>query len=277
MTRLARAFHTKKRLGQNFLVDPESLRAVADNLDAKPGDKVVEIGPGLGFLTRFLSASGADVLAVELDSECVTDLDKLQFPHVTVTNQDFLRFDIGSVGERIKLVGNVPYQITTPIIAHIFGEIGEPSTWFPKIERVVLTVQYEVAQRFVAAAGTEHYSQVSLLVQYFSTPRLIRRVPREFFFPEPQVNSAIVEFVPLDKPPVQVKDIKMLRKVIKAGFSQRRKMIKNNFGFLHAEPDALDAAFAKAHVNPQTRAETLSLQQFARLADAMLEVDRSHD
>jgi len=273
LTRAARAFHTKKRLGQNFLVDPEALEFIAQSLQAKPGDKVLEIGPGLGFLTLFLAETGAEIQAVELDRECVADLDAMAMKNVSITHGDFLAFDLDTVGDTMKVVGNVPYQITTPIVARLFGEVGEPKPWLKKVERVILTVQYEVAQRFVASPGSEHYSQITLLVNYFAKSKMLRKVPRESFFPQPRVSSAIVEFVPLEEPPINCKNTKMLRQVIKAGFSQRRKMLKNNMGFLHADPDQLNEAFARAKVNEQARAENLSLEQFAALTDALLDVN----
>jgi 16S rRNA (adenine1518-N6/adenine1519-N6)-dimethyltransferase len=234
---------------------------------------VLEIGPGLGFLTRFLSTTSANITAVELDRDCVADLEDQHYGNVSITHGDFLGFDIGTVGDTIKLVGNVPYQITTPIIAHIFGEIGEPQPWLSKVERVVLTVQYEVAQRLVAEPRSEHYSQITILVNYFAKARLLKRVPLDSFYPPPRVNSAVVEFIPLKEPPIKCKDIKMLRQVIKAGFGQRRKMLKNNLSFLQADEDVLHEAIARAHVNLQDRAENLSLEQFAALADSFLDID----
>jgi len=238
---------------------------------------VLEIGPGLGFLTRFLMEKRAHILAVELDRECVANLNDAKFGDVHIAHGDFLDFDIGTAGSALKLVGNVPYQITTPIIAHIFGEIGQPQPWLSQVERVVLTVQYEVAQRFVATPGSEHYSQITLLVNYFAKARMLRKVHRDCFFPIPEVTSAIVEFVPLHKPPVDCADGKLLRQVIKAGFSKRRKMFKNNLAFLKADADVIDEAFSRAKVNPQARAEDLSLEQFAALTNVFAEVDnRKH-
>jgi len=274
LIRQARSFHTKRRLGQNFLVDVEALGFIADQLDAKAGDKVLEIGPGLGFLTQFLSETGANITAVELDRECVEDLNNARMKNLNITHGDFLAFDIGTIGDGVKIIGNVPYQITTPIIAHIFGEIGEPSPWLKKVERVVLTVQYEVAQRFVAAPNTEHFSQITLLVNYFSRARMLKKLPTDAFYPAPKVSSAVVEFVPLEKPPVQPKSTKMLRQLIKAGFGQRRKMLKNNLSFLKATPEELSNAFAIARINEQARAEMLGLQKLSDLADALLEIDK---
>lgn len=248
------------------------LEYISQSLELKPGEKVVEIGPGLGFLTRFLSATGAQVIAVELDSECVSDLGKLALPNVSVSHGDFLRFDFGTIGDTIKIVGNVPYQITTPIISHIFGEIGQPKPWLSTVKRVVLTVQYEVAQRFVAKPDTSEYSQITLLINYFASARILRKVPPEAFCPRPEVTSAVVEFRPLPTAPVDCQNTRLLRQVIKAGFSQRRKMMKNNLSFLHSAPGDIHRAFARVGISLQARAETLSLEQFAKLSDALGEI-----
>jgi 16S rRNA (adenine1518-N6/adenine1519-N6)-dimethyltransferase len=233
----------------------------------------VEIGPGLGFLTRFLSDSGAEVTAVELDSEATDDLRKLQLRRVNVIHGDFLRYDLGTVGDTIKLVGNVPYQITTPIVARIFGEIGQPQPWLSCIERVVLTVQLEVAQRLTASPGSSDYAKITLLVNYFARAKILHRLPADDFFPPPEVRSAVVELIPLKQPPIQCSNLKLLRQVVNAGFSQRRKMMKNNFSFLQADAADLNHAFESAGIDLQARAETLSLEQFARLTDKLAAID----
>jgi 16S rRNA (adenine1518-N6/adenine1519-N6)-dimethyltransferase len=272
LTRSARAFHTKRRLGQNFLIDPETLEFIAHSLSATPGETVIEIGPGIGFLTKFLNECGVPVLAVELDNQCVTALNNDRMNNVSITHGDFLKYDLDTTTGALKIVGNVPYQITTPIIARIFGEIGQPKPWLSRVERVVMTVQYEVAKRFVARPGDDDYSQITLLINYFAAASILRKVPREDFYPMPDVTSAIVEFIPLKNPPISCENPRFLRQVIKAGFSQRRKMIKNNLAFLHCEEADLVKAFDQTNINPQSRAETLSLQQFAKLSDALAEI-----
>ncbi|HEY9776060.1 MAG TPA: 16S rRNA (adenine(1518)-N(6)/adenine(1519)-N(6))-dimethyltransferase RsmA [Planktothrix sp.] len=273
LTKQARAFHTKKRLGQHFLVNPEALAEIVETLRIKPGDKVLEIGPGIGFLTRCLSETGADVTAIELDKEAVVNLARLTLPGVSIVQGDFLDLDISTIGDTIKIVGNVPYQITTPIVARIFGELGQPKPWLHQVDRVVLTVQREVAERFVASPGSRDYSQITILVNYFAQSRIVKKVPRDDFFPSPRVDSAVVEFVPREKPLVELTDLKLFRQVIKAGFRARRKMLKNNLSFLHASLDDLNQAFIKAGIDGSARAEDLSLQQFASLSEALSEFD----
>lgn len=243
MIQLARDFRTKKKLGQHFLVEPIALRRITAALDLRPGDSLVEIGPGLGFLTRFLCSSGANITAVELDREAIADLELLQMPGVNLVHKDFLQFDLDTVEKPFKVAGNVPYQITTPIIARLFGEIGEPQPWFYSIEKVVLTVQLEVAERFVAKPNTREYSQITLLAQYFCETKILFEANATEFYPPPKVNSAVVEFTPRAKPPVECNNSKLLRNLIKAGFSQRRKMLRNNLGFLHLSEDAISKVF----------------------------------
>jgi len=270
LTKLARVFHTKKRLGQNFLIDPEVLGRIAGALGLESGDCVVEIGPGLGFLTRFLSASGCRILAVDLDRECVDELQKISLDNVEVHHRDFLQFDLSSIDcPSLKVVGNVPYQITTPIVARLFGEIGTPSPWLSKIDSVVMTVQKEVAERFVANPGSKNYSQITLLIKYYAQAELLEVVPRDAFVPEPNVTSAVVRMVPFKEPPLKCDDHKLLRQIIRAGFKQRRKMLKNNLSFLDRSQDQLGALFASLRIDPMVRAEKLSLEQFASIANAI--------
>jgi len=240
-------------------------------LDITPGDSVVEVGPGIGFLTRHLQAQGAKVTAVELDAECVGALESMTMENVSITHGDFLRYDLTPLG-KIKVVGNVPYQITTPILCYLFGEIGEPKPWFKNIERVVLTVQYEVAQRFVSSPGSKEYSQITLLTNYFAEAEIMQILPPASFYPAPRVTSAVVRFKPRTEPPVPCSNGKLLRQLIRAGFSQRRKMLKNNLAFLKMDEGSLNKIFSQLHLDPQSRAERLSLLQFARLTDAVEQV-----
>ena len=266
----ARAFHNKKRLGQNFLINPDILAQIARALSVEPNDHVLEIGPGLGFLTAVLLGLGAEVVAVELDEECVKILEDLSLPRLNVIHQDFLQCDLKSiVKEKTKVIGNVPYQITTPILVRLLGEIGEPSPWLKSIETIVLTVQKEVAERFVAKVGEEEYSQISVLVQYFVKADILFTINAENFYPAPEVTSAVVKLVPHPEPPVQCGDPKLLRHIVSAGFQQRRKMLKNNLSFLGLSQKQIMDVFAKLNFDPQVRAERLGLEQFALLADEL--------
>ncbi len=274
LLRLAKQFHAKKQLGQHFLVDPDQLERIAAALTLTPQDNVLEIGPGLGFLTAYLAASGAEVTAVELDAAVLAQLEQEQIGNVHLVHGDFLAYDLCqltghlSSGSKLKVAGNVPYQITSKIIAHLFGELDKPSPWVGEIDRVVLTVQLEVARRFIAAPGTEDYSQISILVNYYSIPTLIDVVPAGSFFPVPQVDSAVVAFDVRRAPAVTCQNMRLFRQLVQAGFRSRRKMFRNNLSFLSLTQDEVSAVFRNLQMDPQIRAERLSLEQFARLCDA---------
>jgi 16S rRNA (adenine1518-N6/adenine1519-N6)-dimethyltransferase len=163
----ASSFFARKYLGQNFLINSGALLKIADQLSLAKGDNVLEIGPGLGFLTEVLVASGVPVQAIELDQNCVTALEKLALPGLTVIQNDFLQVDLENIiANRTKVIGNIPYNITTPIITKLLGEIGQPAPWLSKIQLIVLTVQLELAQRLVAGPGKKDYGQITLLLNY---------------------------------------------------------------------------------------------------------------
>lgn len=275
LLRLSKRFHTKKHLGQHFLIDPEQLERITQALSLDSADQVLEIGPGLGFLTRFLCHTGASVTAVELDAGAVSKLQELNLPHLNVVHGDILRFDplplvakLAS-GRKLKIAGNVPYQITSKIVAHLFGELDKPSPWLPYLDKIVLTVQLEVGRRFVAQAGQKDYSQITVLTSYYSQAKLLEVVPPESFYPPPQVHSAVVEFTPHIVPPVMCQNVRLMRQLVQAGFNQRRKMLRNNLSFVGLSPDELAKVFQEIKLDPQVRAERLSLEQFARLADCL--------
>lgn len=271
----ARAFHLKKRLGQHFLVDVEALQKIVSALEATADDTIVEVGPGIGFLTRFLAQVGARVVAIELDRESVERLRAAKYPNVEIKHGDFLRFDLNikaTAEGTMKVVGNVPYQITGLIIGHLLGELDKPSPWLHRIKNIVLTVQYEVAQRIVAKPGESEYSRLSILAQQYCEAHLVQRVPADAFVPPPEVNSAIVRLIPRPTPAVHCSNMTLMRQLVEAGFRQRRKMFRNALGFLRLPQGTVDATFARLSMDPQVRAERLSLKQFAMLADAFHEI-----
>jgi 16S rRNA (adenine1518-N6/adenine1519-N6)-dimethyltransferase len=276
LKQIAREFHAKKRLGQNFLINSERLSEISLALNLAPGDHVLEIGPGLGFLTAELAASGASVKAVELDKQCIKALEDRSFPNLKLIEADFLACDLAAIlTEKTKIVGNIPYNITSPIIARLLGEIGEPSPWLSEIDSIILTVQREVAHRLVAKAGDDHYSQISLLINYFAEAELLFLVQPQEFYPIPDVTSAVVRLIPHAAPPVQCHNHKLLRQLIQAGFRQRRKMLKNNLGFLKLPAEQIADIFRQLNFDPQVRAERLSLKQFALLSDAYSQLQLS--
>ncbi|RSI15082.1 Ribosomal RNA small subunit methyltransferase A [Streptococcus sanguinis] len=268
-------FTFKKSFGQNFLTDTNILQKIVDTAEIDKKVNVIEIGPGIGALTEFLAESAAEVMAFEIDDRLVPILaDTLRdFDNVTVVNQDILKVDLAQyIAEfknpdlPIKVVANLPYYITTPILMHLI-ESGIPFSEF------VVMMQKEVADRISAQPNTKSYGSLSIAVQYYMTAKVAFIVPRTVFVPAPNVDSAILKMVRRDQPAVAVQDEKFFFKVSKASFVHRRKTLWNNltscFGKSEETKDKLTAALERADLSPSVRGEALSLEEFARLADAL--------
>ena len=268
-------FTFKKSFGQNFLTDTNILQKIVDTAEIDKKVNVIEIGPGIGALTEFLAESAAEVMAFEIDDRLVPILaDTLRdFDNVTVVNQDILKVDLAQyIAEfknpdlPIKVVANLPYYITTPILMHLI-ESGIPFSEF------VVMMQKEVADRISAQPNTKSYGSLSIAVQYYMTAKVAFVVPRTVFVPAPNVDSAILKMVRRDQPAVAVQDEKFFFKVSKASFVHRRKTLWNNltscFGKSEETKDKLTAALERADLSPSVRGEALSLEEFARLADAL--------
>ena len=270
-------FTFKKSFGQNFLTDTNILQKIVDTAEIDKNVNVIEIGPGIGALTEFLAESAAEVMAFEIDDRLVPILaDTLRgFDNVTVVNQDILKVDLAQyIAEfknpdlPIKVVANLPYYITTPILMHLI-ESGIPFSEF------VVMMQKEVADRISAQPNTKSYGSLSIAVQYYMTAKVAFIVPRTVFVPAPNVDSAILKMVRRDQPAVAVKDEKFFFKVSKASFVHRRKTLWNNltshFGKSEETKAKLTAALEQAELSPSVRGEALTLADFARLADALKE------
>ncbi len=268
-------FTFKKSFGQNFLTDTNILQKIVDTAEIDKKVNVIEIGPGIGALTEFLAESAAEVMAFEIDDRLVPILaDTLRdFDNVTVVNQDILKVDLAQyIAEfknpdlPIKVVANLPYYITTPILMHLI-ESGIPFSEF------VVMMQREVADRISAQPNTKAYGSLSIAVQYYMTAKVAFIVPRTVFVPAPNVDSAILKMVRRDQPAVEVQDEKFFFKVSKASFVHRRKTLWNNltscFGKSEETKDKLTAALERADLSPSVRGEALNLEEFARLADAL--------
>lgn len=266
-------FRFKKRFGQNFLRDPRMLSRIVDAAELKEGDYVMEIGPGLGGLTLILAERCQEVLAIEIDRDLVSILREQALPrNIRLVEGDALKLEWrclltenGWNEQPVKLVANLPYYLTTPLIMKALEE----DTPF---ERLVVMVQLEVAQRMLASPGTKDYGVLSLAVQYYSDPELVAKVPRSSFIPAPNVDSAVVN-LKIRKPQVSA-PIKPLFQVIRATFGQRRKTIKNGLKPLikswGIDASQLETALAKAGISAKDRGETLSLAQFSALTEALL-------
>ena len=270
-------FTFKKSFGQNFLTDTNILQKIVDTAEIDKKVNVIEIGPGIGALTEFLAESAAEVMAFEIDDRLVPILaDTLRdFDNVTVVNQDILKVDLAQyIAEfknpdlPIKVVANLPYYITTPILMHLI-ESGIPFSEF------VVMMQREVADRISAQPNTKAYGSLSIAVQYYMTAKVAFIVPRTVFVPAPNVDSAILKMVRREQPAVEVQDEKSFFKVTKASFVHRRKTLWNNltsyFGKSEEVKEKLENALAKANLVANVRGEALDLVAFARLSDALRE------
>lgn len=270
-------FTFKKSFGQNFLTDTNILQKIVDTAEVGKAVNVIEIGPGIGALTEFLAENAAEVMAFEIDDRLVPILaDTLRdFDNVTVVNEDILKVDLAQHIQNfknpdlpIKVVANLPYYITTPILMHLI-ESGIPFSEF------VVMMQREVADRISAQPNTKAYGSLSIAVQYYMTAKVAFVVPRTVFVPAPNVDSAILKMVRRPEPAVAVKDETFFFKVAKASFTHRRKTLWNNltgyFGKSEEVKEQLTAALEKAELGPSVRGEALDLAAFARLADALQE------
>ena len=268
-------FTFKKSFGQNFLTDTNILQKIVDTAEIDDQVNVIEIGPGIGALTEFLAERAAQVMAFEIDHRLVPILaDTLRdFDNVTVVNEDILKVDLAQHIQNfknpdlpIKVVANLPYYITTPILMHLI-ESGIPFSEF------VVMMQKEVADRISAKPNTKAYGSLSIAVQYYMTAKVAFIVPRTVFVPAPNVDSAILKMVRRPEPAVAVEDESFFFKISKASFTHRRKTLWNNltgyFGKTEEVKDKLTKALNQAGLSPSVRGEALSLAEFASLADAL--------
>lgn len=262
-------FTPLKRLGENYLIDGNIKDKIIRECRLSKEDSVLEIGPGLGALTIDLAESAGMVYAVEIDRKAYTILSELAAgrPNIRIYNEDILKFDLGSIRREgtIKVVGNLPYYITSPIIEYLIGNKGLFSS-------IVIMVQKEVALRLMAKPGTKDYGSLSCFVQYFTRPEYVYTVSRTSFFPSPDVDSSILRLVVLDKPSVEVRDEKKFFTIVRGAFNQRRKTLINSLAreaVLDMPKDGLSAILKKAGVDPAARPETLSLAQFAAISNSI--------
>ena len=274
----AKFFRTKKRLGQNFLTDGEVIQDIIEYADISPDDVIVEIGPGVGFVTERLVKYARKVIAVELDEEAIKELKKLNAPNLEIIHNDILKTDLSELSEKeFKVVANIPYYITSPIIAHLLGEIDDLSNKNrSKISEIILMVQEEVAYRMCADENSpaKQYGLLTILSQFWADVEILRTVGRKSFYPSPKVNSAIVRLKVLKEPRLKLSDYSHFKRTIKASFAQRRKNLKNcllNGGFLR---ENIMTAFKKLNIDENIRGEKLSIEKFGQLSEALLEAEK---
>lgn len=254
-----------KKLGQNFLIKRGIVDEIVHAAELTVGEPVLEVGPGIGTLTQGLAQSGADVTAIELDRRLLEVLDTTlaSYDNVRIIHGDVLKLDVPTIMNHkpFKVVANLPYYITTPIIMSLL-ESKLP------IERLVVMVQKEVALRMIAKPGTKDYGALSVAIQYYTEPDIVLDVPPKSFLPAPAVTSSVIRCVLRDKPPVDVIDEKLFFRVVKAGFAQRRKTFSNTMKTTGLTRDRIEELLAKANIDGQRRGETFTLQEFADVANA---------
>lgn len=274
----ARYFRTKKRLGQNFLVDGEVIQDIIEFANISPDDTIVEIGPGVGFVTEQLVKYAKKVIVIELDEEAIEELKKLDAPNLEIIHNDVLKTDLSSLTEdKFKVVANIPYYITSPIIAHLLGEIDDLNNKNRnKIKDIILMVQEEVARRMVATPDStgKQYGLLTILSQFWADVKILRLVGRKSFYPAPKVNSALVKLDVRTEPKLKLSDYSYFRRVIKAGFAQRRKNIKNcllNSSFLK---EHISKALSNLGIDENIRGEKLSIEKFGELSEELLKVSK---
>lgn len=269
-------FMFQKKFGQNFLIDTHVLEKIISAAGITKNDCVLEIGPGIGTMTQYLAENAGHVVAVEIDRNLIPILKETlaDYDNVTVINEDILRVDIKALteeyngGKPIKVVANLPYYITTPIIMGLF-ESGVP------IDNITVMVQKEVADRMKEGPGSKDYGALSLAVQYYAEPEIVANVPPNCFIPRPNVGSAVIRLTRHKEMPVEVKDPVLMFKIIRASFNQRRKTLQNGLGNAPELPytkEQIAAAIAEMGLTPTIRGEALSLAQFAQLSDILGEM-----
>lgn len=262
-------FTFKKGLGQNFLTSRAVLEDIVDA--AQTHDGVIEIGPGFGVLTSELASRADKVVAIEIDERLIEVLEYTlsSYDNVKIINDDVLKLDLKELiknefeGHEVSVAANLPYYITTPIIAKLLEER------LP-VKNIVVMVQKEVAERLCAKSGSKDYGAITVMCRYFTNPEIVTTVPASLFVPPPKVDSAVLKLSVLDEPSVSVKDEKLFFRVVKAAFSQRRKTLLNclcaNFPIAKAQMSAL---LLSADIEPSRRGETLTLEEFAKLSDIL--------
>lgn len=270
-------FAFQKRFGQNFLIDTHVLDKIISASCITKEDFILEIGPGIGTMTQYLAEAAREVVAVEIDKSLIPILEDTlsEFPNASVINEDILKVDINKIarekngGKPIKVVANLPYYITTPIIMGLF-EKKVP------IDSITIMVQKEVAERMKVGPGTKDYGALSLAVQYYAKPEIVANVPPNCFMPRPKVGSAVIRLIRYENPPVDVDNEELMFKIIRASFNQRRKTLLNglkNYSELNFTKEEIEDSISNCEFLPSIRGEALTLEEFAKLSNELNKID----
>ncbi len=270
----AKKYRAKKRLGQNFLIDEGAVSTILEISGITKEDIVVEIGAGLGFVTEQLVKYAKKVYAIELDEDMVNELSKINADNLEIVHNDILKTDLSQFGENLKIVANIPYYITSPILAHLLGEVDDlDNKNRNSIKQIVLMVQYEVAKRLVAneKSPSKEFGLLSILAQFWADIEFITKVNARSFFPAPKVNSAIVKINVNKEPMLKLNNYGFFRKVVKGCFATRRKNIKNSLVNAGFSKNAVEKTLKELSINENARGETLSIKQMGELSEKLKE------
>ena len=271
----AKKFRAKKNLGQNFLVSWDAINTIIEGANISEDDTVLEIGAGLGFMTEQLAAKAKKVYAVEIDKAAIEELKKLPFDNIEIIEQDILKTDVFSYApedKKLKIIANIPYYITSPILAHLLGEIDDKENKNRNaIDEIFLMVQYEVARRICATPKNKNkeYGSLSILCNFYSDSEYVKKVGARCFFPAPKVDSAIVKITPQKEEKYTVEDKKLLRKVVSAAFQARRKTFKNALLLASFPRNTVEQLFKNLNLDSTVRGETLSIEEFCKITDEL--------
>lgn len=259
-------YHPKKSLGQHFLFDKNIINKILNAAKLTPSDRVVEIGPGPGIMTRMIAERVKRVIAIEIDKALCNNLrkDLSGKSNIEIVNADALDYRYEDLEKGFKVIANLPYYITTPILFRLMDMRGS-------IHSMTLMVQKEIAERITASPGSKDYGVLSIAIQYHSFPEIAFIVPSGAFRPPPKVESALIHIDILQKPRIKVKDESFFFRVVRTSFSQRRKTLQNSLKQLGLKKETLGKAFTSSHIDPKRRAETLSIEEFGLLSDSLLE------
>lgn len=269
-------FDFQKKYGQNFLIDGRVLDKIIDAAEIGAEDCVLEIGPGIGTMTQYLAERAGKVIAVEIDDKLIPILRETlqEYKNVTIIHQDVMKLDLNQLAEKenqgrpMKVVANLPYYITTPIIMGLFEQ-------HVPLENITVMVQKEVADRMQVGPGTKDYGALSLAVQYYAKPYIVANVPPNCFIPRPKVASAVIRLTRYSEPPVKVKNEMLMFQLIRASFNQRRKTLVNGIGnaaHLNYTKEQVQKALEQMGVSTTVRGETFTLEEFARLSDTLEQI-----
>ncbi|WP_432406361.1 16S rRNA (adenine(1518)-N(6)/adenine(1519)-N(6))-dimethyltransferase RsmA [Wukongibacter sp. M2B1] len=268
-------FRFSKSLGQNFLIDENIIYKIINGAEITKDDTIIEVGPGIGTLTQYLAEEAKRVLAIEIDKSLIPILGETlkDYGNTEVINTDVLKVDLKELvetkldGERVKVVANLPYYVTTPIIMK-FLEEEVP------VKDIVVMVQKEVADRLKAKPNTKDYGSLSVAVQYYCEPEIVTRVPKTVFIPNPNVESTVIRLKVLDNPPVEVTDRKVFHSVVRASFAKRRKTLLNSlsFGNLGIDKEQIKECLMACSIDPKRRGESLTIEEFAALSNTISKI-----